>query len=152
LDLQRLWPAHVGRSCGFVLVARKVDEVVKMKSRNRLAIIASLLGAFGSAMGQTTASADPIRFRGAYIGEPLSDFVGCDDTKGKSLKTDYKVHGKVCEDKPGAVYRWKTKVFLDSKEEGEAFLFENAKLFRITIHVANDDWDKVRYDLIQKDR
>jgi hypothetical protein len=93
---------------------------------------------------------EPIRFRGAYVGEPLSDFVDCDGAKGKSRKPDYKLHGKVCEGNPGRVFHTKTKGLMNPKTEGEVLWFEDHKLVKITIMVPNEDWDKVRYDLSEK--
>ena len=39
---------------------------------------------------------------------------------------------------------------MSPKLEGEGFAFENGKLFRITIYIPNQDWDKVRFDLTEK--
>jgi len=93
---------------------------------------------------------EPIKFRGAYIGEQLSDFVSCDGNKGKSLKPEYKVHGKVCEGRRGVVAKLKSHGFMNEKYEGEIFAFEDLKLWQITIDVPNDDWAKIRYDLSEK--
>ena len=98
----------------------------------------------------TTSAAEPIKFRGAYVGQPLSDFVNCDGTKGKALRPDYKVHGKLCQGGKGTVGKMKTHGFLVQKLECEEFLFDNLKLSQITICVPNDDWDKIRYDLTEK--
>jgi hypothetical protein len=97
-----------------------------------------------------SSQSEPIKFRGAYIGEALADFVDCSRHQQKSLKEGYKVSGKVCEGKPGAVGRVKFSSFLTMREEGENFLFRDKILYRIVIWVSNDDWEKVKYDLTQK--
>ena len=56
----------------------------------------------------------------------------------------YKSHGKLCEGKRGAVYRIKVHSFLNSKDEGEMFWFEDRQLVTIKIRIPNEDWDKVR--------
>jgi len=91
-------------------------------------------------MGQQ--QSEPIKFRGAYIGEPLSDYMDCSDSKGKLLRDGYKVHGKLCEGQKGSISNVKSKggFMKESKLEGEAFLFEGSKLVRIVIQVPNDDW------------
>jgi hypothetical protein len=93
---------------------------------------------------------EPIKFRGAYVGEPLSDFVDCSSGKGKLLKEGYKSHGKLCEGKKGVIWRTKIRGFLNTKEDGDAFMFEGSKLFRIMIFIPNEDWEKVRYDITDK--
>jgi hypothetical protein len=94
---------------------------------------------------------EPIKFRGAFIGEPLSDFVDCASGKGKLLREGYKTHGKLCEGKKGIVFHTKTKGFMDPKTEGESLLFEDRNLIEIRILVPNEnDRQKVRYDLIEK--
>lgn len=99
----------------------------------------------------TAFAADPITFRGAFIGEPLSDYVDCSSGKAKSLKEGFKTHGKICEGKRGSVYHTQTKGVLDPKTAGESFDIENEKIIRIRIYVPReDDWEKVRYDLTQK--
>jgi hypothetical protein len=97
-----------------------------------------------SAFGQNT---EPIRFRGAYIGEPLSDFVDC--SAKKVLKDGHKMHGNICEGKRGVVEQTHTH-FMNSKEEGEIFMFDNRSLFKIVISIPNTDWEKVKYDLTQR--
>lgn len=92
---------------------------------------------------------EPIKFRGAYIGESLGDFLDCSQSKPALLKDGYKVHGKLCEGKKGSIYRMRGGM-LSNREEGEIFMFENRALFRILISIPNDDWDKVRYDLTEK--
>jgi hypothetical protein len=92
---------------------------------------------------------EPIKFRGAYIGQPISDYADCASGKGKSLREGYKLHGKPCTGL-GSVFRTKMKHFMSSTMEGDGFAFENGKLFSITIYIPNEDWDKVRYDLTEK--
>jgi hypothetical protein len=92
----------------------------------------------------------PIKFRGAYIGEPLSEFVDCDGGKGKLIKEGYKLHGKLCDGKKGIVYRTHTHGFMAPKTEGEVFTFEDRRLVQIKIEISNEDWAKVKYDLSQK--
>src|SRR5882724_8738736 len=93
---------------------------------------------------------DPIKFRGAYIGQPVFDYVDCSSGKGKVLVPGYKAHGKLCEGKRGVIERTKGHGLLEIKEEGEAFMFDESKIVRIMIFVPNNDWEKVRYDLTQK--
>ncbi len=93
---------------------------------------------------------EPIRFRGAYIGESLSDFVDCSSGKAKALKDGYKSHGKLCEKGMGSISRLKNRAILGVKEEGEVFGFNESKLIAIQIFVANEDWDQVRDDLTGK--
>lgn len=93
---------------------------------------------------------EPIKFRGAYIGEPVAELVDCSSHKPKSLKDGYKVSGKVCEGKPGVVSRIKFSNLLSMREEGESFLFADKKLYRIVIFIPHDDWEKVKYDLTEK--
>ncbi|HEY4054256.1 MAG TPA: hypothetical protein VGL74_10950 [Terriglobales bacterium] len=94
-------------------------------------------------------SPEPIKFRGAYIGEPLPDFVNCDSGKAKAIKDGYKTHGKLCQGEKGSVWRLHGH-FANAKREGETFTFDNRTLIRITIMIPNDDWEKVKYDLTQK--
>jgi hypothetical protein len=93
---------------------------------------------------------DAIRFRGAYLGEPLSDFADCSSGKIKVIKQDYKAHGKICEGKPGVISRLKNKAFLGVVFEGESFTFSESRIVAITIFVPNEDWQKVRDDLTEK--
>jgi hypothetical protein len=93
---------------------------------------------------------EPIKFRGAYIAEPLSDYVDCSSGKSKIIREGYKTHGKLCEGKRGVVFHTKTKGIMNPKTEGEGLWFENQKLFRISIMVPNEDWEKVRYDITEK--
>lgn len=96
-------------------------------------------------------AAEPLKFRGAYIGEPLSDFVDCSSHKARALKDGAHIHGKVCEGKRGAVYSTKTSGLMNPRTEGESFGFEDQKLIEIVIYVGHEsDWEKVRYDLTQK--
>jgi hypothetical protein len=92
---------------------------------------------------------EPIKFRGAWIGKPLSDYVDCSSGKAKKLVREYRTHGNLCAGS-GFVFHTKTKGFMDPKTEGESFIFEDAKLVRITLLIANEDWEKVRYDLTEK--
>lgn len=98
---------------------------------------------------------EPIKFRGAYMGEPLSDFVDCSHGKAKSLREGYKTHGKLCELATGTVSRIKSKgggLLNPSafKFDGESFGFIDGKLFTIIVYVPNDDWAKIKYDLSEK--
>jgi len=92
---------------------------------------------------------EPIKFRGAYIGEPLSDFLDCSHAKPSILREGYKARGKLCEGRKGSLYRMHGGL-LTNREEGEVFMFENRSLFRILISIPNDDWEKIRYDLTEK--
>lgn len=113
--------------------------------------LACLLFLASVAVGQTSAPVvEPIKFRGAYLGEPLSDYVDCSSGKAKSLREGYKTHGKLCEGKSGMIARYKHSGFASSKRDAEIFSFEQSKLIQIQIVVPNDDWEKVRYDLVQK--
>lgn len=94
-------------------------------------------------------AADQLTFRGAYIGEPVSDFVDCSSGKAKTLKEGYRTHGKVCDGR-GYIFHTKVKGLLDPKTSGEAMVTESGKITRIRIFVPNEDWEKVRYDLTQK--
>jgi hypothetical protein len=117
---------------------------IPMKKVTLLAFL--VIAACSAAFAQQPES---IKFRGAYIGQPISDYVNCSSRKAKSLREDYKVHGKPCTSL-GSVFRTKTKHFMSSTMEGEGFAFENGKLFRIMIYIPNEDWDKVRFDLTEK--
>jgi hypothetical protein len=94
---------------------------------------------------------EPIKFRGAYLGEPVTDFVDCSSSKGKLIKDGYKLHGHACESN-GIVSRIKVhgSFAKAASRDGEELYFENQKLVRMKIYVPDDDWDKVRYDLSQK--
>lgn len=91
--------------------------------------------------------AEPMRFRGAYLGEPLSDFADCSSGKAKSLKDGYKSHGQPCKNK-GVMFHERAH-FL-APDEGERYYFESGVLYKIQILVPNTDWEKVRFDLTQK--
>jgi hypothetical protein len=93
-------------------------------------------------------SNEPIKFRGAYVGEPVTDLVDC--SSGKAKKDGYKVHGNVCAGKKGYVFHTKIHGLMNPKEEGERFRVEDGKIAVITILVPNTDWEKVRYDLTEK--
>lgn len=101
----------------------------------------------------------PITFRGAYIGQPLSDYLDCSARKPKSLKEGYKSHGKLCEGRIGVVERLKMHTRIlgalvsneDSSEEGESFTFEESRITRIKIYLPDESaWEKLKYDLTQK--
>lgn len=94
-------------------------------------------------------SSAPVKFRGAYIGEALGDFVDCSQHKPIVTRDGYKMHGKLCDGGKGSVYRMHGHA-MSSREDGEVFMFEGRNLFRIVISIANDDWEKVRYDLSDK--
>jgi hypothetical protein len=93
---------------------------------------------------------EPIKFRGAYIGQSLADYVDCSSGKGKVVKDGYKMHGKLCEGRKGYVFHTQTKGLMEPKTSGEVLIFEEQKLAVIRILVPNEDWDKVRYDLVEK--
>ena len=93
---------------------------------------------------------EPIRFRGAYVGEPLSDFADCSSGKPKVIKEGYKAYGKICNGKAGAISRLKNKAFLGVVFKGESFTFMESRIVAITIFVANENWQKVRDDLTEK--
>ncbi len=100
-------------------------------------------------LSQNNPTDEPIRFRGGYVGEPLSDYVDCSG-KPKPLKDGYKLHGKICEGKRGLVYHESLKGILNPKDQGERFWFEKRELFKIEIMIPNEDWAKVRYDITEK--
>src|ERR1700747_1151994 len=112
----------------------------------RIVFVAVSLCSSCAALAQPT---EPITFRGGYLGQPLSDYVDC-SAKPKVLKEGYKIHGKVCEGKLGIVYREKSSFWSPLKSDGELFTFQDKKLVRITIHIPNEDWQKVKYDLTEK--
>ena len=91
-----------------------------------------------------------VKFRGAYLDQPLSDYVDCSGGKAKKLESGYRTHGAICEGKRGIVFHVKTKDFMDPKTGGEILKFEEQKLVEIKILVPNEVWEKVRYDLTQK--
>jgi hypothetical protein len=93
---------------------------------------------------------EPVKFRGAFVGEPLSDFVDCSSSKGKLLKEGYKSHGKLCEGKSGSISRLKNRALLGVTMDGEVFGFNESKVVAIMIFVPNDNWEKVRDDLTEK--
>jgi hypothetical protein len=93
---------------------------------------------------------EPIRFRGAYVGESLSDFVDCSSHKPKVIKEGYKIYGKLCEGKPGAISRIKNRAVLSVALDGESFGFNESRLGSITIFVPDADWEQVRDDLTAK--
>lgn len=98
-----------------------------------------------------TFAEEPIKFRGAYIGQPLSELVDCSSGKPKVLVDGFKTHGKLCEGK-GTISHIKghARLMQAATEEGEMFFFEGQKLATIKIMIPNEDWDKVKYDLTQK--
>lgn len=117
--------------------------------------IACLLLASTLTFSQSEPPKEPLRFRGAYIGEPLADFADCSSGKAKSLKDGYKTHGKLCDGNSGSVGRLKLHTRMlsgnGSSEEGEVFFFEGGKLIRIKIYIPDEgEWEKVKYDLTQK--
>ncbi len=93
---------------------------------------------------------EPIRFRKAYLGQPLSDYADCSSGKAKSLLAGYRTHGKLCQGKHGFVFHTKVSGLWNPRESGERLEFEDRTLYKITIYVPNDDWAKVRYDLSEK--
>jgi hypothetical protein len=148
-----------------VLKAKNVsDAVIRVMMNPRAAVDAASTAESAKAATSETKPAEvsiahsqslPIKFRGAYIGQPLSDYVDCSSGKAKSLKDGYKPHGKLCEREFGVVSRLKmhSRVLSGngSAEEGESFLFQDGKITRITIFVPDEsEWEKVKYDLTQK--
>lgn len=96
-------------------------------------------------------AADHMMFRGAYVGQPLSDFVDCSSGKAKATKEGYRTHGGICEGKRGSVFHTRVAGILDPKTSGESFDIEGGKIIRIRIFIPREDeWEKVRYDLTQK--
>lgn len=96
-------------------------------------------------------AADPITFRGAYIGQPVSDYVDCSSGKAKALKEGYRTRGKLCAGGHGIVFHTKMAGLFDPKDSGEWLESDNGKIIRIKIFIPKeDDWEKVRYDLTQK--
>lgn len=93
---------------------------------------------------------EPLKFRGAWIGQSLSDYVDCSSGKAKKLNPEYRTHGNLCAGGQGFLFHTKTKGHLDPKTEGETYIFEDAKVVRITLLIPNEDWEKVKYDLTQK--
>jgi len=119
--------------------------------RSMICMTVLMLGISSLCVGQDN---EPVKFRGAYIGEPLSEIVDCSG-KPHALKEGYKVHGKICEGQKGSVARVKghTRILSgnDPAEEGEVFLFDANRLLRIKIYVPDEsEWEKVKYDLTQK--
>lgn len=118
--------------------------------RHRFALVVLLC----SSLSCAAQSSEPVKFRGAYIGEPLSDFVNCSHGKPRSIKDGYKTHGKLCESGTGTVSRIKGKTnWIDPsafKLDGESFGFVDGKLCAIVIEVPNEDWLKLKYDLTEK--
>jgi hypothetical protein len=105
--------------------------------------------AFAICCPYSVAQETRITFRGAYIGQPVTDFVKCDG-KPKAINEGYRTHGKSCDAQHFLIFHTKTKGHLDPKTEGESFRFDNGKLTKIIILIPNNDWDKVRFDLTQK--
>jgi hypothetical protein len=107
----------------------------------------------GSALPQQQShepSNEVIKFRGAYLGQPLSDYVDCSSGKPKPLEKGYRTHGDLCGGKKAYLFHTKSHGFWDPQTEGEFFIFENRSVTKITIEVPNNDWEKVRFDLSQK--
>jgi len=76
--------------------------------------------------------------------------VDCSSSTAKALERGYRIHGNVCDGKRGAVFHTTTKGFLDVKDQGEVFWFQDQKVTRIQILIPNQDWEKVKYDLTEK--
>jgi hypothetical protein len=95
---------------------------------------------------------EPIKFRGAYLGEPLSAFVDCSSGKPKALNDDFKPHGKLCEGRSGVITHVQVhSSFLKAPTtEGEQFFFDDKKIVKVKIYIPDTDWDKVRSDLSAK--
>jgi hypothetical protein len=109
---------------------------------------------------------EPIRFRGAYVGQPLSELVDCSQKKPRVLIDGYKVHGKVCDGERGVIARLKghsrvlrgmvqslsdSHSYIGTSFEGEEFFLDKSRVVRIRISFAEESqWEKVKYDLTQK--
>ena len=107
-------------------------------------LVLLLLTAFGLAE-------EPMKFRGAYVGQPLSDWAECSASgKAKSKLDGYKVHANCIKPGMGIVIHTRARGFMDPEPQGETFPFENQQLVEIHIFVKSDDWEKVKYDLTQK--
>jgi len=108
-----------------------------------------LLAAFLLFASLAFAQDQPIKFRGAYIGQPLTDYGQCNGNKIKLTADGFKSHGRVCDGK-GLIYHTKTRGLMNPKTEGEVLYFENQKLAEIKIMIPNEDWDKIKYDMTGK--
>lgn len=115
--------------------------------RTTLLLVATVLLASRPFSAQQS---EPIRFRGAYVGQPISDYVDCSSRHPKALHEGWRTHGDICSGKRGYILHTKAKGIMSPKLEGESFVIENSKIATIKLFVPNDDWDKVRYDLTQK--
>ena len=109
---------------------------------------------------------EPIRFRGAYVGQPLSELIDCSQKKPRALVDGYKVHGKVCDGEHGVIARLKlhsrvlrgmlqslsdSHSYIGTSFEGEEFFLDKSHVVRIRISFAEEgEWEKVKYDLTQK--
>jgi hypothetical protein len=92
----------------------------------------------------------PITFRGAYLGQPVSAYVDCSSGKARTIQPGYKTHGKLCRGERGWVYHTKSVGVWHPRAEGEILEFQGKVLSKIRIELANNDWEKLRYDLSQK--
>jgi hypothetical protein len=92
----------------------------------------------------------PIKFRGAYIGQSVADYVDCSGSKPRKLKESYRLNGKLCQGGQGRVFSTKSKGLMHPTTYGEILLFENRAVVEIKILIADDEWEKVKYDLTQK--
>jgi hypothetical protein len=109
---------------------------------------------------------EPVRFRGAYVGQPLSELIDCSQKKPRALVDGYKVHGKVCDGERGVIARLKghsrvmrgmlqslsdSHSYIGTSFEGEEFFLDKSRVVRIRISFAEEgEWEKVKYDLTQK--
>jgi hypothetical protein len=91
-----------------------------------------------------------VKFRGAYLGQPLSDYVDCTSRKAKANAAGYRLYGHLCDGKRGQVVHTKSKGLLSTQEDGEILWFDNRSLVNIQIEVPNADWEKVKFDLTKK--
>lgn len=109
-------------------------------------VICLLICAAAFAFGQN----QPVKFRGAYLGQPLSDYADCSSGKAKALEKGWKTHGDICHGKLGLVYRVKVRGIFNAKSDSEVLRFENEEITNIQIDIPNDDWEKIRFDLTSK--
>ena len=103
----------------------------------------------------------PIKFRGAYIGEPLADFVTCPGNK--PIDPAFKVHGNLCEEGKGRIENMKSKSrgFMDAmtkktvqktlSHDGVEITVVDGKIDAIRIQLPEEtDWDNLAADITAK--
>jgi hypothetical protein len=117
-----------------------------MRCASALFIVSAIIALAPSASSQDAA----IKFRGAYLGQPLSDYVDCSSGKAKSIQKGYRTHGHLCDGKRGVIFHTMSRGLMNPKEDGEDLYFENRSLTTIKIEVPNNDWERIRLDLSAK--